>query len=347
MATETLEELGAQPLRLPRAGWVDRLIDLPDRLPGPAVLWFAVLFAGIVTAAHLPLWVTAASDAGVLEAYLVVPSTFIVYLAALGYILRRVARSAFADFRPALGEAEDDQHLAFELARMPDRSALAAALLSLIVLGIGFLFEPPTAFPEPIAPLAIAVSSLVWWLAIGTGAIAIAYIVRQLRLVSRLHRMARNVDIFDPSPINAFSKLTATAAIGILIVAVFFVLPADDEAYVPLATGIGLIALAIASFVLPLRGMHKRLVIEKKRLLSGSHGRLKQTLSWIHGSVDARDLAEADHLQKTLTSLLAERDVLTKLSTWPWSPDTIRGFVTAALLPIALWLVIRALERFL
>lgn len=166
-----------------------------------------------------------------------------------------------------------------------------------------------------------------------------------MRQVSRLYRKATNVDIFDPRPVNALSKLTATAALGILVVAFFFMVP-EEDAYVPLATGIALISLATLTFVLPLRGMYERLVMEKNRLLGESHARLKSTLKRIHRTVDEDDLARADELQKTLSSLLAERDVLAKLSTWPWSPGTIRGFGTAAVLPVLLWLVIRALERF-
>jgi hypothetical protein len=65
----------------------------------------------------------------------------------------------------------------------------------------------------------------------------------------------------------------------------------------------------------------------------------------VHDSVDSGDMAQADALQKTMTSLLGEREVVSKLSTWPWSPDTFRGFATALVLPIVIWLVLRLLER--
>lgn len=65
----------------------------------------------------------------------------------------------------------------------------------------------------------------------------------------------------------------------------------------------------------------------------------------IHETVDTRDFNLADQRQKTLSRLLAERQVLAVLPTWPWSPGTLRGFATAAVLPTALWLVIRVLER--
>ena len=48
-----------------------------------------------------------------------------------------------------------------------------------------------------------------------------------------------------------------------------------------------------------------------------------------------------------VTTILAERDALQRLPTWPWSTAIFRGFVSAVLLPIVVWLVIRALERVL
>jgi hypothetical protein len=62
--------------------------------------------------------------------------------------------------------------------------------------------------------------------------------------------------------------------------------------------------------------------------------------------VDADDLARMDGLNKALASLVVERDLLARLPTWPWQPGTLGAFATAIVLPVALFLVTRALERF-
>jgi hypothetical protein len=56
-------------------------------------------------------------------------------------------------------------------------------------------------------------------------------------------------------------------------------------------------------------------------------------------------VANADALNKTLMSLLAERDVLVRSATWPWTPEVGRAFATALVLPIILWLVYRILDQ--
>ena len=35
-----------------------------------------------------------------------------------------------------------------------------------------------------------------------------------------------------------------------------------------------------------------------------------------------------------------------RISTWPWAPTTLTGFVSALLLPVLLWVIQRLLTRF-
>ncbi len=48
-------------------------------------------------------------------------------------------------------------------------------------------------------------------------------------------------------------------------------------------------------------------------------------------------------LGKSIAALWRERDIIAKLPTWPWSTGTLRGFVSALLLPITLFLIQRLL----
>ena len=44
-------------------------------------------------------------------------------------------------------------------------------------------------------------------------------------------------------------------------------------------------------------------------------------------------------VQTLLDSLVVERDVLAKISIWPWQSDTLAGFASVVLAPIGLWLI--------
>jgi hypothetical protein len=91
--------------------------------------------------------------------------------------------------------------------------------------------------------------------------------------------------------------------------------------------------------------MHGRLVAEKERLQGESEERLQIVFAELNRDVDGRDVARADALNKTLLSMLQQREVLAKLPTWPWPSGTLRGFVTAIFLPPALFLVQRVLGQ--
>jgi hypothetical protein len=61
--------------------------------------------------------------------------------------------------------------------------------------------------------------------------------------------------------------------------------------------------------------------------------------------VDKEVLTDADKFNLQITSLSAEREVLARVSTWPWEPATLTGFLTTLVLPVLLWVVQRVLER--
>lgn len=79
----------------------------------------------------------------------------------------------------------------------------------------------------------------------------------------------------------------------------------------------------------------------------GSDQKLKSVTGEIHRRIDLTDLSEIRALESALDSLITEREFVGKISTWPWEPNTIRGFGSAFLLPVLLWLVTRLLDRFL
>lgn len=58
----------------------------------------------------------------------------------------------------------------------------------------------------------------------------VIHTVRQLRLVSRIHRLAGNINLFHRIPVHAFSALTGRTGIGIVLlvyyfITIFFIIP--------------------------------------------------------------------------------------------------------------------------
>jgi hypothetical protein len=339
----------------PSRSMVDRLVTFVDRLPGPAFLWFGALSIALVVIAHAWVWAAGGRRVGELEIEVIPPALIMGYFLWLVHLLNRVASLAFDSFRPALGgTAAEQEHYRSQLTSIPDRIAIVAVVVVVFVLNLAYF---GTIRPlRPPLPVTVEIASgILYVLAAASLGLFVIFDIRQLRLVSRLSALAANVDIFKPGPVTALSRLTATPAIGILaFVAVYalttsITVPTTEQAALPafIAEEVALILLAVASFVLPLRVMHGRLVDEKNDLLGEAQDRLKATLTRLHDAVAANDLSNADQLNKTLSSVLAERDVLAKLPTWPWSTATFRGVASAVLLPVVIFVITRLIDQFL
>jgi hypothetical protein len=188
-------------------------------------------------------------------------------------------------------------------------------------------------------------------------------LARQMLFVARLHRAVVRVDLQMPGPLQAMATLTARGSIVLLLLLVVGLLP------LPNVSETGRLALAliilpsilvsVAAFVLPLRGMQSLLKTEKERRMAEVSRRIDATTASLHAAIDeqpddsaARDALELaqvryDGLSKALASLLQEREFVARLPTWPWDTSTFRAVVSAVALPIALFVITNAIDRFL
>lgn len=345
MAEAELQSRAA--LTPPRGGIVDRAFNWLEQRPGTAVPWIAVAAVVLELVGHIASWLSGETPVGEPRFELILPLPFLVFFLTLIVVLDSVAQSAFDEFRISLDEpAETIGRLRADLTSIPDIPAAIAIVMSIVInnLGAGSDGTGPPAEP----PLTGMILAAFWFLTISALGLLLLHTLRQFRQVRRLLARVARVDLLEPGPINAFSRLTAATAGGILTIGVLFaVVDAGDPS--PYGLGVELVfaLIAFAFFLLPLSGIHSRLSAEKGRLLGGVNVRLRLTLDRIHHMVDADDLGRADDLHKTQTALLAERDLLLRLSTWPWSTGTLRGFLSAVMLPIFIGVVLRLLSNVL
>jgi hypothetical protein len=164
--------------------------------------------------------------------------------------------------------------------------------------------------------------------------------IRQLRLVTSLYTRKAEVDIHNPAPVYSFSTLSAHTAIGMLLLlsgAVLFTPAGLVGGF--LAGAVVFAALAVMMFLLPLTGLHRRLVEAKEYELLENNRRWQSCTSELYRRLDRRDWAGADRLHAALTALERGRTAIERVPTWPWRPETLRGLVAAVLLPAVIWLI--------
>jgi hypothetical protein len=331
--------------------WADLLIAWIERLPGPAWLFYGLLLLALILLTNALQWWGGTLPLGIFHRVRVTEPFYLVYALALIHYLNGVARRALEDFRPAL-EIDESVYtrLRYELTTIPARTGFVTLGLGAI---LGLLIVRATPADFGIFARSSGVTLIFEGLVIASfGAAAVVtllyHTLRQLYLVSRIHRRAAQLNLFQPAPAYAFSVLTARTGIGLYFFSLFILAADPLHTSHPLAIGVtaALILLGTASFVLPLRGMHRRLVEEKERLIAEANQRIVTLIAKLHQQVDTDSLQRSGELNSAMTALITERDLLDKLSTWPWKPATLRGFASSVMLPVLLWFITRYLGQF-
>lgn len=331
------------------ASWLDRLMGALDRLPGPRLLALVAIAALMMSGLYgLAPFAGESATIGIALTYYALLLPGMLWL--FGY-LDAAAGNALDTFRPLLRASDATfAELRHELTVVPAPGAWLLLVAAVSVTLAGYLFLPEAEGIVGVSAVALVFRFPYEAVTSAIGFVMLYRTVRQLRLVHRIHAMAQGIDLYQPAPLYAFSGLTVRAGAGLflLLVPLALFIPAGSNAasYAVAWTWVAvLVTVSVTAFALPLEGMHGRIAAERRALEAAVGTRLTATIDAIHRAVDTADLAMADGLNKNLASLMAEREMVQKLPTWPWQPGTIGAFVTAILLPVALWLVTRLLER--
>ncbi len=328
--------------------WPNVLASWLERVPGPT--WLA--YAGATALAILLSAAQAAID-GVepiggtfaLLYYAVLP------FGALGlmHVLDRTAAGALRALRPVLDiDDSEASALQYELTVAPARPAAILTLLAFATTPIGYIMDPAGSGIVGYSPMALAFR-FAWESLISAVFLVLVYhTLRQLRLIDRIHARIDRIDVFDQGPLYAFSQVTSRTALGLILLlapSIFLIAPDADGPFLAITVawyGLAVVIAALA-FLLPLRGMHDRLSGEKRRWQGEIGRRLTSTLDAIHAAVDAGDGDAIESRNRALSALIAERDLVNRIPTWPWSTGALTGFLSAVMLPLVLFLAQRVL----
>lgn len=336
--------VGTAPIR---PGWVDALQAWVARLPGPTWAPYAVAWLALAATETAFKWADGTYPVGTLFPYHVVAFGTAAYGLAWLHDLDRSADRALNALRPAL-QLDDAAvgHLRERLVHLPAGPTLIATLL-----GMAFGAAQRTWIVGPqidvlryathgaVAAFEFVVVPLFTWAVIAIAAYAG---IRQVRAIDAIYRRCAAVDLFDVGTLYAFTGHAARMALGLLAIGCLWLLAYPREVTgdaVGLFGGTlaALTAFAIVVFLAPLWAAHQRLVVEKRRRTAAAHRRLQGVLAEQHRRLDAGAYADVDATAKSIAALTSELALLDRASTWPWPASTLRGFLTAVLLPLFLF----------
>lgn len=331
--------------------WIDRLMAAIQRLPVPYGIAYVIFVLLEVAVMHTLGWLDGTLPPLNFDPlYLLFPLWVWGPLAIMTY-LDEVALHALRDFQPLLGEHEDEiPRLQYELTTLPSRSVWISGLwwtgVFVVLMYVGF---PVVVREYSYGPATIAGSWIFGLFSFVTGSTLYYHTIRQLRLVSRILGLVERVNLFRLDPVYAFARVTAKTGVSWLLLtgATLIVFPFRLINVTVVALYLTQVVFALGAFVLPLWNVHQRLVAEKRRLLAAVNRRLEVAIHRLHEALDGDDLARVKEIDTALGGLGSERKVLSSIPTWPWSTATLSGFVSALVLPVALFLIQLALKNLL
>ncbi|MEW5990848.1 MAG: hypothetical protein AB1736_05810 [Chloroflexota bacterium] len=353
---ETLPEAVAPELRRSgpdeRSGPLSRVLQWQLAMPVRAWLLIGGLLVFQVAWAHAVLWASGRLALGSLDRAAIVLAVYGPFALAALAISNRAGQRALVSFWPATGwpEAVRSQW-ADRFTHGPAKIEWAALLVGVSGGLLALAASPASVLGEPEGRAAVFLAyAPAFVLGYGMLPPALVITLRWLGLVARIHREASAIDPFDRAPIYAFSRLTVLPGLA-YAAATYYSVTVNAAFQAGNLPSLAFLATAmlfsIAAFVAPLWGIHTRLAGAKDELSLDVERRVSRVAAELYGRIDAGDFASTPALNDTLTGLMTLRHRVSRVPTWPWPPQLFRGFVSALLLPIVVFVASRLIDSLL
>ena len=325
-------------------GWADRLSaaiaarSIPEQVVY-SLAWL-VLFAAI-TAVEWSAGAYAPPSLLPLHAVLAAGVVVPVYLVR---IFNRSAVAAMVRVRPLL--AVDDAYAEIMTRRLtstPFRLEVVVVVFWLAVTIARIWIDPSwwkslqLALVAPAGAIAVLLI-LAFVISVATLGVKIAYMGT---VIWHISQRELSVSIWELGPLHGFSILTAQFAgtLMALAVAIYAARPELLKDALGIASGLFGVFFAGAIFVVPLLGIHNRLVSEKGRLRGEAAKTMEAAIRGLHLAIETSDVAAMDAHYKAVAAVEIELRTLSAIPTWPWLPDTFRWVVGALMFPLVLFVI--------
>ncbi|HEX8026619.1 MAG TPA: hypothetical protein VF484_10465 [Candidatus Limnocylindrales bacterium] len=328
--------------------WPHYIVRPIHDLPVPSLLIYVAIAVAGLPLLEVRYWSIGQLPVGALDTNSL---TYAIALATILYLFGSMERSAYAAFdrfRPALRPGADAAAIRQSLAVLPAPIGGYAFAASVALTAFRYAFDPASSDVQGLPTWAAACAFVFEALNVGVLFCFVAQLFRQTRTLRRVLAEDTVVDIYRPGPLHALSGLSARMGIGLVLLTgaiAVLVSPSDPGSAVDVLSLLPFVALpvgiALLTFLVPLYGTHGRLVDEKQRLEVAQDIRLQGLVTEINQLIDSRRLGEVEPLNKALGAVIQQRDLVSKLSTWPWSSGTARALGTAILLPVLLFVIQR------
>jgi hypothetical protein len=173
--------------------------------------------------------------------------------------------------------------------------------------------------------------------------------LRQLRLVNTINAKHIRINLYHIRSLQAFSKLTGTTAVGLVVFVYVWMFINPDLLRDPLIIGYAILftLLAMIVFIWPLYGVHRLMVLGRDEALQRIDLQFEVVFQQFNQKFHDNDFPAIERLNGTIASLEIQHNKIQSISTWPWSSETGQFVLTAIALPLALMILQFLIEQVL
>lgn len=319
----------------------DGFNDWVGSLPIRPWIFYILFGCMLIVVQLLFLWLSGGLEEVELLPVIIFNALAVSFLFGLIHLLDHQAVRAMDQIRPVLDTTDEEfKDYQYKLSNMPAAIPIVVGLLTMLAV---ILLEQFTNPPARYAPLEQLPSFNVVFFVIDKSAaflygVLFYHTIRQLRLVNTITSDRTRINLFNLGPLQAFSILTATTAIGLVAGFYAWMLINPDLFSEPVILGIMTVItiLSLIVFGWPLYGVHRRMTIAKEMALHEIDLRFEEAFSKFNQSMHGDDDAVIDRLNGMIATLAIQHRRISGIPTWPWKPETARFALTAIALPLIL-----------
>lgn len=324
-----------------KPSWIDRFINWVERLP---ILWWVFyLSVGfvLILIQILFLWLDGGLQARVLLPIIIFNGLATPFVLALIHLFDDQAVTALNSMSPTLEMTEQEfDQFQYKLANMPVGPPLIAGVIMVVV---AILLDRFAIAPIRYAALEqLPVFGIIFHILDKSSAflfgVILYHTIRQLRLVNTINLHHVRIRLFNLGPAQAFSRLTASTAVGLVIGMYVWLLLNPELLTNPISFGFvgSITVLAVVAFVWPLWGVHRLMEGEKEKTLHNINLQFEDVFAKFNQRIRDEDYSAIEKLNWTISSLEIQHKRIIAIPTWPWKPETARFALTAIALPLIL-----------
>ena len=327
-----------------KPSWIDRFNHWIEKLPVSVWLFHAVFGIMLILVQLLFLWLDRGFQAIEIMPVIIFNGLATPFLLALVSHLDIQSVTAVNSMKPMLDTTESEFNAyQYRLSNMPFFPPLAAGLAMAVfaILASRVSISPFRYAVLEELPVFEVVFRIIDMSSAFLFGVVIYHTIRQLCLVSSLSARQIRINLFRLQPLQAFSRLTAPTAIGLMVFIYLWMLINPELLSDPVTFGLSVIfsILTISIFIWPLYGFHRIMALEKERTLHDIDLRLDAVFSEFNLRFQEKDYSALEVLNGAISSLDILYRRVKAISTWPWRLDTARYVLTAVALPLILMIL--------